>query len=359
LIYEETTLDRENLSELNTIWDEARNHIESGHQDKAIEIYKYILVRYNSDPVATEYANAYLGDIFLSLHQLDLAEEHIKKAISSRPDKADYHYILGFVFTYRRQWAKAISESKIAVSQEPNNGEFIRGLGWATFQNGDRTRGLSLLQKANRLAPDNVSILTDLAVAYMGTNLRTAKQYAEQAAAIEPGSKLVQDVLSKIRIFEENMSQMLDGARLSWPGDLNVKSSALEIFQFKVSIRDNPNTWCIIEIKENQLLSTFHKGIAKAFDYSEERSYSFFFHQSKDNKQNEFAAMIPGISETAKLAKSIRIDSIFLFKDEGQKFHYLYDYGKKVLHEVELVKIIEKVPRAVYPRVVKKHGKLP
>lgn len=277
-------MDRENLSELNTIWDEAKNHIESDRQDKAIEIYKYILVRYSSDPVATEYANAYLGDIFLSLHQLDLAEEHINKAISSSPEKAGYHYILGFVLTYRKQWAKAISEFKIAVSQEPNNGEFFRGLGWATFQNGDRTRGLSVLQKANELAPYNVSILTDLAVAYMGTNLRTAKQYAEQATAIEPGSKLVQDVLSRIRIFEENMAQMLDGARLSWPRELNVKSSALEIYQFKIFVKDNPNIWCIIEIKENQLLSTFHKGIAKAFDYNEECSYSFFFHQSKDNK---------------------------------------------------------------------------
>lgn len=85
------------------------------------------------------------------------------------------------------------------------------------------------------------------------------------------------------------------------------------------------------------------------------RIVSFFTNQ-KTIKQNEFAAMIPGISGTARLAKSIRIDSIFLFKDEGQKFHYLYNYEKKVLHEAELVKIIEKVPRAVYPRVVKKHG---
>lgn len=348
------TLDRENLPELNTIWDEARNHIESDHQDKAIEIYKYILVRYSSDPVATEYANAYLGDIFLSLHQLDLAEEHIKKAIILRPEKAGYHYILGFVFTYRKQWEKAISEFKLAVSNESNNGEYIRGLGWATFQNGDRTRGLSLLQKANKLESANVSILTDLAVAYMRKNLRIAKQYAERAAIIEPGNALVQDVLTRIRIFEDNMTKMLDGARLSWPRESSVQSNALEIFQFKVSVKDDPNKWRIIEIKEIQLLSTFHKGIARAFDYNEESSYSFFFHRV--NEQNEFAATIPGISGTAKLAKSIRIDSIFLFKDEGQKFHYLYDYEKKVLHDVELVKVIEKVSRAVYPRVVKKHG---
>ena len=55
-------MDKE-MSELDTIWDEARNQIQSGHQDKAVEIYKYILVRYADDPVANEYANAYLGEI--------------------------------------------------------------------------------------------------------------------------------------------------------------------------------------------------------------------------------------------------------------------------------------------------------
>jgi len=62
---------REDASELHTIWDEARNHIESGNYGKAVEIYRYILVRYADNGVAAEHANAYLGDIFLTLRQLD------------------------------------------------------------------------------------------------------------------------------------------------------------------------------------------------------------------------------------------------------------------------------------------------
>jgi hypothetical protein len=71
----------------------------------------------------------------------------------------------------------------------------------------------------------------------------------------------------------------------------------------------------------------------------------------------EFAASVPGISSSAKPAKSIRIDSLFLFLDEGQKFLYLFGYENKCWHEVELVKIFEKYPWTVYPRVVKKQGK--
>ena len=344
---------RENIPELNTIWDEARNHIESGRQDKAIEIYKYVLLRYGSDPTAAEYANAYLADIYLGLSEFDLAEDHIKKAIGLKPENGGYHYILGFVFTYRKQWEKAIAEFKVAVSREPDNDEFVRGLGWATFQNGSRIRGLNLLREANCLDPRNVNILNDLAVAYMGTNLRRARQYAEQAASIEPGNPVAKDILRQIGVFEEAAADILAGTNLR-PPNFNERPGLTLIFQFRVSVKDDPGKWRIIEIKHNQLFSTLHRGIASAFGYDEAHSFSFFF--NRNNKQNEFAAAPPGISGTAKLAKSIRVDSIFLFKDEGQKFHYLYDYEKKILHEVDLVRVIEKVPRGAYPRVIKRHG---
>lgn len=96
-------MDRDNISEFYAIWDEARKYIESGNYDKAIETYRYILIRYGDNDVATEHANAYLGDIFLTLQQFDLAKEHIKKAISYQPEKPAYHYILGFVLSAKKQ----------------------------------------------------------------------------------------------------------------------------------------------------------------------------------------------------------------------------------------------------------------
>ena len=57
-------MDRDNIPELYAIWDEARSYIESGNYDKAIEIYRYILVRFGDNDVAAEHVNAYLGDSF-------------------------------------------------------------------------------------------------------------------------------------------------------------------------------------------------------------------------------------------------------------------------------------------------------
>ena len=157
----------EDFSELQLIWDDARHSIERGDYDKAIEIYRYILIRYSDYPVAVEHANAYLGDIFLTLRQLNAAEEHIKKAIHLEPEKSGYHYILGFIYSIERRWNEAIPEFEKAIEKESDNGEYLRGLAWAIYSSGDVATGLASLEKASRLAPTNVNILTDLAVAYL------------------------------------------------------------------------------------------------------------------------------------------------------------------------------------------------
>ena len=55
--------------------------IEQGEYNKVIEIYKYVLIRYSDNDIAVEYANAYLGDIYLKLRRFNLAENHLRKAI--------------------------------------------------------------------------------------------------------------------------------------------------------------------------------------------------------------------------------------------------------------------------------------
>ena len=201
-------MDKSNVPELHAIWDEARSHIESGNYDKAIEIYRYVLVRYSDNDVAAEHANAYLSDIFLTLRQLDPAEAHISKAISLKPEKPGYRYILGFIYSVKRQWDKAIPEFEIAVDKEPDNGEYLRGLAWAIYSGGDRARGLASLEEASRLAPTNVNILTDLAVAHLSSvNINKAAEYPERAVRLDPANALAQDVLKNVLSFDKKLKQ--------------------------------------------------------------------------------------------------------------------------------------------------------
>ena len=342
---------------MQSIWDDARGFIERGDFDKAIEIYKYILVRHADDAIAVEYANAYLGDIFLTIQKLDLAEEHIKKAVNLKPENPGYRYILGFVYSYRRQWGKAIPEFEIAVKKEPDNGEYLRGLGWAIYESGDVVKGLAYLEKANRLAPANANILTDLSVAYLSSvNIDKAREYAERAVRIDPTNSVAQDVLNKVLSFGKRFSQQ-DGRIAKTRTRPSAYTDTHFIHRFKVSLRDKPDIWRIIDIKGNQMLSSLHKAIFKAFDRSEEHQYSFFLSNKPYDRESEYTS--PGLDTDGKnkLATRIRIDSLALYG--GTKILYLFDYGDEWWHEVELISVTERVTRASYPRVLKKHGKSP
>jgi len=348
---------KEDLSELQSIWDEARHHIESGNHDKAIEIYKYILLRYGDDAVVVEYANAYLADLYLTLQNPDLAESHIQKAIKIKPENPGYRYILGFAYSYRKQWDQAIPEFEAAVKIKPGNGEYLRGLGWAKYSSGNVAGGLASLEQARRLAPDNANILTDLAVVSLSLpDMNNAREYAERAVRMDPANVVAQDVLHNVVVFSKGFS---------WPEKETAKkpprsSSYADthfIHRFKVSLKNNPNIWRIIDIKENQMLSSLHKAIFKAFDRTAEHQYSFFLSNKPYDKESEFTSPMVDTSEEAKLAKRIRIDSLAMYG--GPKFLYLFDYGDEWWHEVELLGVNQKVTRASYPRVVKKHSKSP
>jgi len=348
---------QQDLPELHLIWDEARQYIKSGSHEKAAEIYNYILIRYANDATAVEYANAYLGDLFLAQLKLDLAEKHIKQAINIKPGNPGYRYILGFVYSHKRQWNKAISEFELAADIEPDNAEYLRGLGWAVNQHGDAAKGLVLLEKASRLAPANADILTDLAVAYLSSlNLDKAREYAERAVRKDPTNPMAQDVLRKVLSFGTGFSQPVRAVTTP----RKIPSSYADthyIHRFKVSLRDRPDIWRIIDIKGNQMLSSLHKAIFKAFDRFEEHQYSFFLSNKPYDRESEYHSQGLDADGTGKLATRIRIDSIDLYG--GPKFLYLFDYGDEWWHEVELMNVTERVTRASYPKVVKKQGKSP
>ena len=199
-------MDQDISPELHTIWNEAKEHIEHGEYDKAIDIYKYVLIRYGDSDIAVEYANAYLGDIYLTLRRLNLAENHIKKAIDCSPDNPSYHYLLGFTYSMRREWDKAIGEFQVALNKEPNNSEYLRGLGWAVHISGDKAEGLAYLHRAVDLAPTSVNILTDLAAAYLSDlQFDKAREYAEIAVGIDPDSSIAREVLATIDRFQRDI----------------------------------------------------------------------------------------------------------------------------------------------------------
>jgi len=196
-------MDDNTQPEIDTIWVEAKTFIEQRNFDRAIETYKYILIRYGDTPIAVECANANLGDIYLTLGQLDSAEIYFKKAISCDPRKPDYHYLLGFLYSKREKWKNAAKEFQTSIKVEPDNPEYLRGLGWSLFSLGEKPKGLGLLHKANDLAPSNVNVLLDLTMAYLIIHdFHKARIFNNGILRIDPGNKVAQELKRKISQIE-------------------------------------------------------------------------------------------------------------------------------------------------------------
>jgi tetratricopeptide (TPR) repeat protein len=191
-------------NELDTIWDEARDYIEQGNYDKAIEIYKYILIRHADNAIAVRYANSYLGDIYLTLKNPDTAQIYIQKAVNAAPEDPSYRYQMGFVYSLQHKWKKAIREFEVAIIKSPNNSEYLRGLGWAIYNGGNTAVGLTYLRKATEIDPRNVNILNDLAVVYMGLlDLKSARQCIKKVLLIDSNDNLAKETLRQIDYLQK------------------------------------------------------------------------------------------------------------------------------------------------------------
>jgi len=96
----------------------------------------------------------------------------------------------------------------VALDREPDNSEYLRGLGWAMHCAGNKAKGLAYLHRAVDLAPTNVNILTDLAAAYLSDlQFHKAREYAETAVRINPNSNVAREVLANIDRFQRNLGR--------------------------------------------------------------------------------------------------------------------------------------------------------
>ena len=350
-------MDVNSETELETLRSEAINCCKEGNFDKAIEIHKGIIARYEDDAEACEYACASLGDIYLTLRELDLAEDYLRRAMSYSPLNPFYHYLLGFTYSVSKQWGKAIVEFGLSIKQNPDEPEYLRGLGWTMRSAGNQTEGLNYLRQALALAPDNANILTDLATACLAEyNFSRALEYAQRAVKVAPDSALAREVLAHVRVFQREFER-LPSPSMSARARRMSNQKVLRIYQFKVSLKEMPGIWRIIEIKGNQMLSSLHKAIFNAFDRFDEHLYSFFMSNKPFDKESEYNLPDPDDYRWETDATRIRISTLHL--KSGQKFLYLFDYGDSWWHQVEVIKISEEVPEGIYPRVIKKNGKSP
>lgn len=133
----------------------------------------------------------------------------------------------------------------------------------------------------------------------------------------------------------------------------------MAVYRFRVSFEDYDEVIREIDIKSVQTFKDLHFAIHQATGYSPEKSSSFYV--SNDNWiKNEEIAYLPSdkksldkitLMEDAKLSRFI--------DDPHQKFYYIYNFEKPFEFHVELIKILDNNPNAVFPSLFKSVGEAP
>jgi tetratricopeptide (TPR) repeat protein len=133
------------------------------------------------------------------------------------------------------------------------------------------------------------------------------------------------------------------------------KKNPVEIYTFKVSLKESPKIWRKIEIKSSQTLHHLHKAIFKAYERYDEHLYAFFLSNKPWDSSSEYG--LPDPESDAKNAKRARIDLLGL--RVKKRFLYLFDFGDEWWHSIQLLGVREEEPKGRYPRVVESRGEAP
>ena len=133
----------------------------------------------------------------------------------------------------------------------------------------------------------------------------------------------------------------------------------MAVYRFRVSFEDYDEIIREIDIKSIQTFKDLHFAIHQATGYTPEKSSSFYVSNDQWIK-NEEIAYLP--SDKKSLDKITLMDDAKLSRfidDPHQKFYYVYNFEKSFEFHVELIKILENNPNAVFPSLFKSVGEAP
>jgi hypothetical protein len=125
-----------------------------------------------------------------------------------------------------------------------------------------------------------------------------------------------------------------------------------QTFTFKVVYRPEPSAQFVIEMRADQTLHDLHHAILNAADFDEDHLYSFYMSGQAWDEATEYSR-----GPDARHSSNERISRLPLRMK--QRFLYLYDYGDQHEFDVQIFAANAETPRGHYPKVIKRHGKMP
>lgn len=191
-----------------TEWDRARQQYLSGDLNKALKTIDTSLSISDSIPKSHHLK----GRILVELGRLEPAVDSFKRAIAIDPEFTEAHYYLGIVYERFRTYDDALAKYQHAADLDPSNAQYLlaasemlielgrnaeardllrsrastfehnagvrQTLGHIALMEGDLSEAIELFNAARLLAPDDLSILEDLALAQISAGKFADAEYS-------------------------------------------------------------------------------------------------------------------------------------------------------------------------------------
>lgn len=192
-------------TQVNVLLEEAEKKKQRGQHQEAIKICESIL-HYDLDA-----AEAYeeIADNYLTLREYQKAKRALDRAMVLDPASPNANYLMGFVYSCMGKWKVSIDYLERSDELFPNHPEILRCLGWSMYHDGQKQRGLILLERSLNLASEDTLILTDLGVLYMNEkNFDRAGLMFKKVLVLDPENEKALECLNAVRFFSEEYGKI-------------------------------------------------------------------------------------------------------------------------------------------------------
>jgi tetratricopeptide (TPR) repeat protein len=193
--------------EYSLIFKEAEKLKMEGKHEDAIKTVESVL----HDNLHCTEAFEEIGDNYLSLREYDKAKKALKRAVKLNAKSANANYLLGFLYSATGDFKQSIKYLELSDNYESNHPEILRCLGWSLYHDGQRQRGVVLLERALNLSPRDALILSDLGVCYLNSKkFDRAATLFRRILEIEPSNEKARECLNAVKFFQNEYKKLKD-----------------------------------------------------------------------------------------------------------------------------------------------------
>ena len=132
----------------------------------------------------------------------------------------------------------------------------------------------------------------------------------------------------------------------------------MEIIRFKISSKNDPEIFRVIEIESKSNFEKLHQSILASFDYNEGELASFYLNYEDNESRMEICLSEMQMDDGAVLMKDMRLKDVFT--DENKDIIYIYDFINFITFQVDFIKKYNYEKGDIqFPVVIEEAGEMP